>query len=68
MFVQIWDAVSTKQTKVLRGHSDRVGTLAYRSSTVTNSGPDLVTGATDGTIHLWNTRSVDEDVDTSGEQ
>lgn len=46
--VKIWDSGSCRQTHTLRGHTERVSSVAYNPV-----GGQLVSGASDGTVHLW---------------
>lgn len=58
--------MTSNQVKILRGHSERVGSVGYRSkeSREGSDAVDLVTGATDGTIHLWSTLADSADGET----
>lgn len=58
--VRLWDVPSARERKSLRGHSDKVGGLAWhpratisQSSTAVN----LASGAADAKVHLWSLES-----------
>lgn len=55
--VRLWEIPSAKEKMTLRGHTDKVGGLAWHPrATLTQSATELnlATGAADANIHLWN--------------
>jgi U4/U6 small nuclear ribonucleoprotein PRP4 len=55
--VKLWDIPSAKEKMTLRGHTDKVGGLAWHPrATLSQSTTELnlATGAADSKIHLWN--------------
>ncbi|KAJ7577061.1 U4/U6 snRNP-specific spliceosomal protein [Mycena floridula] len=54
--VKLWDVPACTPKKALRGHSDRVGGVAWHPKATLSQGPDLVnlvSGAGDYNVHLW---------------
>ncbi|KIY63575.1 U4/U6 snRNP-specific spliceosomal protein [Cylindrobasidium torrendii FP15055 ss-10] len=58
--VKLWNVPSCTPIRSLRGHSDRVGGLAWHPQATIGQGDDLVnlaSGAGDGQVNLWNLKS-----------
>ncbi|TPX34379.1 hypothetical protein SmJEL517_g02994 [Synchytrium microbalum] len=54
--IKLWDLPSSKPIATYRGHTERVGTIAFHPDMKTNRESDHVafaSGASDGTIRLW---------------
>jgi len=55
--VRLWEIPSAKEKITLRGHTDKVGGLAWHPQATlsqSNTEVNLATGAADSNIHLWN--------------
>lgn len=50
--VQLWDAERGEHTKTLKGHTDKVKTLAFSPD-----GKTLVSGSDDDTLRMWDTNT-----------
>ncbi|KAI0050960.1 U4/U6 snRNP-specific spliceosomal protein [Auriscalpium vulgare] len=58
--VKLWNVPSCTPIKMLRGHSDRVGGVAWHPQATLSQSPDavnLVSGAGDTFVHLWSLNS-----------
>ncbi|ESK96502.1 u4 u6 small nuclear ribonucleoprotein prp4 [Moniliophthora roreri MCA 2997] len=54
--VKLWNVPACTPIRALRGHSDRVGGVAWHPEATLTQGPELVSlasGAGDGNVHLW---------------
>ncbi|THU87993.1 U4/U6 snRNP-specific spliceosomal protein [Dendrothele bispora CBS 962.96] len=54
--VKLWNVPSCTPVRAFRGHSDRVGGVAWHPKATLDQGPDLVnlvSGAGDCNVHLW---------------
>ena len=50
--IQLWDAATAKKRMTLRGHADRITSIAFSPD-----GKRLVTSSWDGTAKIWNLRT-----------
>ncbi|KAJ3913970.1 U4/U6 snRNP-specific spliceosomal protein [Lentinula edodes] len=58
--VKLWNVPACTPVRSLRGHSDRVGGVAWHPQATLNQSPDsvnLVSGAADCNLHLWSLNS-----------
>ncbi|EEB86928.1 hypothetical protein MPER_15948, partial [Moniliophthora perniciosa FA553] len=58
--VKLWNVPACTPIRALRGHSDRVGGVAWHPEATLTQGPELVnlaSGAGDGNVHLWSLNS-----------
>ncbi|KAK7061013.1 hypothetical protein VNI00_000748 [Paramarasmius palmivorus] len=58
--VKLWNVPACTPIRALRGHSDRVGGVAWHPEATLSQGPELVnlaSGAGDGNVHLWSLQS-----------